>query len=107
MQHWHRTYLLLLLLQRELLLLHHLELVAEVELSGLLLQLGEFVFVFGDLLQGWLDAVNRNNNRLVIDFKSIKLFLLRYLQLAAKIVNLGIEIVDLCSRELGRERYTS
>lgn len=50
------TYLLLLLLQRELLLLHHLELVAEVELSGLLLQLGEFVFVFGDLLQGWLDA---------------------------------------------------
>lgn len=45
------TYLLLLLLQRELLLLHHLELVAEVELSGLLLQLGEFVFVFGDLLQ--------------------------------------------------------
>lgn len=50
------SYLLLLLLQCEFLLLDHLELVAEVEFSGLLLQLGKFVFVFGDLLQGWLNA---------------------------------------------------
>ena len=52
-----RTYLLLLFFQCELLLLDNLELITEVEFGGLLLQFGEFVFVFGNLLQGWFDAV--------------------------------------------------
>lgn len=52
-----KTNLLLLLLQGELLLLDHLQLVAEVELGRLLLQLGEFVLVLGHLLQRGLDAV--------------------------------------------------
>ena len=45
------TDLLVLLLKCELLLLHNLQLVSEVELSCLLLQLGEFVLVLGHLLQ--------------------------------------------------------
>lgn len=52
------AYLLVLLLEGELLLLDLLELVAEVELGRLLLQLGELVFVLGDLLQGWLHAAS-------------------------------------------------
>lgn len=54
------TYLLVFLFQGELLLFDNLELVAEVELGGLLLQLGEFVLVLGDLLQRRLDAVRKS-----------------------------------------------
>lgn len=50
------THLVLVVLKLELLLLDSLELVPEVELSGLLLQLGELVLVLGDLLQRGLDA---------------------------------------------------
>lgn len=50
------TYLLIFLFQGEFLLFDNLELVAEVEFGGLLLQLGEFVLVLGDLLQRGLDA---------------------------------------------------
>lgn len=53
----HNTYLLLFLLQGELLLLDDLQLVAEVEFGRLLLQLGEFVLVLGHLLERGLDAV--------------------------------------------------
>lgn len=51
-----RPYLLVLLLQGELLLLHLLQLIAEVELGGFLLKLRKFVLVFRHLLQGWLHA---------------------------------------------------
>ena len=46
----------LLILHGELLLLDSLELISEVELCGLLLELGEFVLVFGNFLQCRLDA---------------------------------------------------
>ena len=52
----HSTYRAFVILELELLLLNSLELVPEVELSSLLLQLGEFVFIFRDLLQCGLDA---------------------------------------------------
>ena len=45
-----------LLVHGELLLLDGLELIPEVELGGLLLQLGELVLVLRHLLQGRLDA---------------------------------------------------
>jgi len=45
-----------LLVHGELLLLDGLELIPEVELGGLLLQLGELVLVFRHLLQGRFDA---------------------------------------------------
>lgn len=51
-----RPYLLVLLLQGELLLLHLLQLIAEVELRGFLLKLRKFVLVFRHLLQGWFHA---------------------------------------------------
>jgi hypothetical protein len=44
-------------------------LVAEVEFGGLLLELGEFVLVFGHLLESWLDAVEEN--KLLIKYKFI------------------------------------
>ena len=47
---------MLLLVHGELLLLDGLELIAEVELSGLLLQLRKLVLVLRHLLQGGLDA---------------------------------------------------
>ncbi len=46
----------LILVHGELLLLDGLELVAEVELGGLLLQLCELVLILGHLLQRRLDA---------------------------------------------------
>ena len=52
----------LLLVHRELLFLHGLELIAEVELGGLLLQFGELVLVFGNLLQGRFNAAKRTTN---------------------------------------------
>jgi len=54
------TDLLVLFLKRELLLLDDLQLVSEIELSCLLLQLGEFVLIFGHLLQRWLLAATGN-----------------------------------------------
>ncbi len=56
-----RTHPGLLLVHGELLLLDGLQLVAEVELGGLLLQLGELVLVLGHLLQGGLDAEANTN----------------------------------------------
>lgn len=53
------TYLLVFFFKCEFLLLDNLELVTEVEFGGLLLKLGEFVFVFGYLLQGRLNALNK------------------------------------------------
>ena len=50
-----------LLVHGELLLLDGLELVPEVELGGLLLQLGELVLVLRDLLEGGFDAIEVNN----------------------------------------------
>lgn len=52
------TYRTLVILELELLLLDSLQLIPEVELSGLLLQLGEFVLVLGHLLQGRFDALD-------------------------------------------------
>src|SRR5512142_2315531 len=63
--------LLFFFFQCEFLLLDNLKLITEVEFGSLLLELCEFVFVFGNLLQSRLN------------------------ELATKIVNLGIEIVDL------------
>lgn len=54
---FYTAYLFLFLLQGELLLLNNLELVTEVEFGGLLLQLREFVLVFGHLLQCGLNAI--------------------------------------------------
>lgn len=51
-----KLYLLVLFLHGELLLLDHFELVSEVELCGFLLQFGEFVFIFGHLLEGGLNT---------------------------------------------------
>ena len=55
------SYPRLLLVHGELLLLDRLELVAEVELGGLLLQLGELVLVLGYLLQRGFDARKQTN----------------------------------------------
>ncbi len=49
-------HLLIFVLHCEFLLFHLLKLVTEVELGGLLLQLGEFVLVFGDFAQRWFDT---------------------------------------------------
>lgn len=61
-----RPYLLVLLLQGELLLLHLFQLIAEVEFSGLLLELGELILVFRHLLQGWFHAENERASRIKI-----------------------------------------
>lgn len=50
------TNLFFFFFQGELLLLDHLKLVTEVEFGSLLLQFGEFVLVFGNLLESWLDT---------------------------------------------------
>lgn len=49
-------YLFVFFFKGELLLFDDLQLVTEVELGGLLLELGEFVLVFGHLLQCGFDA---------------------------------------------------
>lgn len=51
-----KIYLLVFFFKGEFLLLDDLQLVTEVEFGGLLLELGEFVFIFGYLLQGRLNA---------------------------------------------------
>lgn len=51
-------YLLVLLLQGELLLLHLFQLITEVKFGGLLLELGELILVFRHLLQSWFHAGN-------------------------------------------------
>ena len=56
----YNTDLLVLFLKRELLLLDDLQLVSEIELSCLLLQLGEFVLILGHLLQRRLLAEEQN-----------------------------------------------
>lgn len=48
--------LVVFVVQRELLLLHLLQLVLEVELGRLLLELGKLVLVFGHFLQGGFHA---------------------------------------------------
>ena len=50
------AHLLIFFFQGEFLLLDNFELVTEVEFGGLLLELGEFVLVFGNLLESGLDA---------------------------------------------------
>lgn len=50
------SYLLVFFFKGEFLLLDNFQLVSEVEFSGLLLELGEFVLVLGNLLQSWFDA---------------------------------------------------
>lgn len=57
-----RPYLLVLLLQGELLLLHLFQLVTEIKFGGLLLQLGELILVLGYLLQGRFHAGSRKKN---------------------------------------------
>lgn len=56
------TYFFIFFFQGELLLFDDLKLVTEVEFGGLLLKLGEFVFVFGHLLEGWLNATPNEFN---------------------------------------------
>lgn len=87
------TYLLVFLFQGELLLFDNLELVAEVELGGLLLQLGEFVLVLGDLLQRRLDAARKSKKEAVMHCK--RCTLAKYLQFTAKVVDLGVEVGNL------------
>lgn len=50
-------YLLLFFFKGEFLLFNNFELITEVKFGGLLLEFGEFVFVFGNLFQGWFDAI--------------------------------------------------
>lgn len=50
------SYLLVLLLQSEFLLLDLFQLITEIKLGGFLLELGELVLVFRHLLQGWFHA---------------------------------------------------
>lgn len=52
-----------ILIHGELLLLHLLQLVTEVELGSLLLELGELVFVLGHLLQSGLHAGEKGDNQ--------------------------------------------
>lgn len=49
-------YLLVFLFECEFLLLDNLELITEVKFGGFLLQFGELVLVFGDLLEGGFHA---------------------------------------------------
>ena len=107
-----RSYLLVLFLEGELLLLNLFKLVTEVELGRLLLELGELVLVLGDFLQRGFHAndINGNDHCRVLFFffflqhanrEEVEKYLastrneskkIGYLQFAPKVVHLAVQV---------------